>query len=239
MSKKRFKDLDKSVRLQRIIDTAAVLFHKKGYHSATIDDVARELGLTKAALYHYVAKKEELLAIIYTQAFENIFRDTNNISKMDLPPDEKLRRIITYHITNIIVKGLPMFSVFFSEETQLTPKAFRKIREEKVKYTAIIEKIIAQGISQGLFRDVDPKLQAYAILGMCNWVYKWYKPGHSPYSPDQIANHFINLLERGYLARDTKDSFIGVDKKSYQKLNRQCQELMKTLDEIKMKSQLG
>lgn len=234
MSKTKFKGLDKSVRLQRIIDTAAILFHKKGYHSTTIDDVARELGLTKAALYHYVARKEELLSIIYTQAFETIFKDTNNISKMDLSPDEKLRRIIINHITNIIIKGLSMFSVFFSEETQLTPKAFRKIRAEKVKYTDIIEKIIAQGISQGLFCNVDPKLQAYAILGMCNWVYKWYKPGHSPYNPDQIANHFVNLLERGYMARDTKDSFIGVDKKSYQKLNGQCRDLSKTLDQIMM-----
>ena len=71
-----FRGLDKSVKKQRIIDTAAALFHKKGYSSTSLDDVSKELGITKAAIYHYVENKDELLSIIYTQAFENIFRDT-------------------------------------------------------------------------------------------------------------------------------------------------------------------
>jgi AcrR family transcriptional regulator len=195
----KFKGLDKSIRKQKIIDTAATLFHKKGYSSTSLDDVANELGISKAALYHYVSSKDQLLSTIYTQAFENIFRDTYEISAMDLSPDEKLRRIIGNHIHNIIIKNLSMFSVFFSEENQLPEKDFKKIREEKKKYTRIIEDIIAEGISKKLFRDVDPGLQAYAILGMCNWVFKWYRPGRASHDPDAIARHFIALLEWGYL----------------------------------------
>ncbi len=195
-----FKGLDKSIRKQKIIDTAAALFHKKGYSSTSLDDVARELGITKAALYHYVSSKDKLLSTIYTQAFLNIFRDTHEISGMNLPPDEKLRRIIGNHIRNIIVKNLSMFSVFFSEENQLPEKDFKKIREEKKKYTRIIQDIVAEGISKGLFRDIDPVMQSYAILGMCNWVFKWYRPGFVSHDPAAIANHFIALMEKGYLA---------------------------------------
>ena len=194
-----FKGLDKSLRKQKIIDTAAALFHRKGFASATLDDVSKELGISKAALYHYVGSKDELLSIIYTQAFDNIFKDTYEISGMDLPPDEKLRLIIRNHINNIIIKDLSMFSVYFSEESQLPQKDFKKIREEKKKYTRIVEKIIAEGISKGLFKKVDPFLQAYAILGMCNWIYKWYSPATTNYTPEQIADHFIALLEDGYL----------------------------------------
>ena len=194
-----FKGLDKSLRKQRIIDTAASLFHQKGYVSTTLDDVAKELGISKAALYHYVGGKDELLSIIYTQAFENVFRDTYEISGMDLPPDEKLRLIIRNHINNIIIKDLSMFSVLFSEESQLPEIDFKKIRAEKKKYTRIVEKIIEAGISRGMFKKTDPNLQAYAILGMCNWIYKWYKPEKTPYTPEQIADHFIALLQSGYL----------------------------------------
>ena len=194
-----FKSLDKSLRKQKIIDTAASLFHRKGYASTTLDDVAGELGISKAALYHYDGGKDELLSIIYTQAFENVFKDTNEISGMDLPPDEKLRLIIRNHINNIIIKDLSMFSVFFSEESQLPEKDFKKIREEKKKYTRIVEEIITEGISEGMFKKTDPNLQAYAILGMCNWIYKWYKPQKTNYTPDQIADHFISLLQNGYL----------------------------------------
>ena len=114
-----FKGLDKSQRKQKIIDTAASLFHRKGYASTSLDDVAGELGISKAALYHYVGSKDELLSIIYTQAFENVFKDTYEISGLDLPPDEKLRLIIRNHINNIIIKDLSMFSVFFSEESHV------------------------------------------------------------------------------------------------------------------------
>jgi len=175
-----FKGLDKSLRLQKIIDTATELFHQKGYRSTTLDDVARELGITKAALYHYVSSKENLLSVIYIQALENIFRNVYKISERDLPLHEKLRLILRNHVKDIIIHSLSMFSVFFTEENQLPEADFKRIQEEKKKYTQIIEKIIEEGISQGLFRKTDPKLEAYGIIGMCNWVYKWYRPGRTP-----------------------------------------------------------
>ena len=241
-----FKGLDKSLRKQKIIDTAASLFHRKGYVSTTLDDVAGELGISKAALYHYVGSKDELLSIIYTQAFENVFKDTYEISGMNLPPDEKLRRIIRNHINNIIIKDLSMFSVFFSEESQLPEKDFKKIREEKKKYTRIVEKIVEAGISLGVFKKADPKLQSYAILGMCNWIYKWYKPEKTPYTPEQIADHFIALLQNGYLdspaagvateiSASAKMLKIGksVDKQPLlNQLKDQCNQLIELIDEL-------
>ena len=49
-SQEDFKKLDKSLRINRIIDTATRLFHQKGYRSTTLDDVSKELGITKAAV---------------------------------------------------------------------------------------------------------------------------------------------------------------------------------------------
>jgi AcrR family transcriptional regulator len=195
-----FKGLDRSVRLQKLIDAAARLFHEKGFKSATLDGLARELGLSKTGLYHYVSSKEHLLAMVYSQAFEKIFERAHEISAMEAPPDEKLRLIIRDHIKNITIKNAALFSVFFAEENQLPNDDFQKIRGEKRKYSRIIEGIIEEGIARGVLRPADPRLQANAILGMCNWVYKWYRPSGSRYTPDQVADHFIALLEAGYLA---------------------------------------
>ena len=236
-----FKSLDKSIRKQKIIDTAASLFHRKGYVSTTLDDVAGELGISKAALYHYVGSKDELLSIIYTQAFENVFRDTYEISGMDLSPDEKLRLIIRNHINNIIIKDLSMFSVFFSEESQLPEKDFKQIRAEKKKYTRMVEEIIAEGISQGMFKKTDPNLQAYAILGMCNWIYKWYKPEKTSYTPNQIADHFIALLQNGYLEPpapgvateiDNAARELKTDKPILKDLKAQCSRLIELIEKL-------
>jgi AcrR family transcriptional regulator len=200
-----FKGLDKSVRKQKIVDTAIRVFHEKGYHAATLDDVAKKLGLTKAALYHYVLSKEDLLSIIYIQALENFFANAYDIGERNLAPKEKLRLLIRHHIKNIVIENVPMFAVFFSEENQLPEKDFQKIREEKRKYTRIVEGIIEAGISQGQFRPTDARLQAYAMIGMCNWLYKWYKPDDSHYLPDEIADHFLALLENGYLRTQGHD----------------------------------
>ncbi len=245
-SQTTFKELDKSARLQKIIDTAAQLFHIKGYKATTLDDVAKQLGITKAALYHYISSKEQLLYKIYLQALENIFSRISRISEMDISPDEKLRLIIENHIKDIIIDSISMIAVFFTEENQLPEENFRKIQQEKRKYNRIVEKVIEDGISQGIFKDVDPKLQANAIIGMCNWVYKWYKPGKTTYSPDQIASCFVNLLETGYLKKDHSEKHVNLEmsdqavtksklkiaKETLQELKFQCQGLIKIIEEI-------
>ena len=140
-----------------------------------------------------------------------------------------------------------MFSVFFSEETQLPEKDYQKIREEKRKYNRIVEEILKEGISKGIFKKVDVKLQSYAILGMCNWIYKWYKPDQKKYTPDQIADHIIALLEGGYLKNSlpagekrsegihptNKRYKTKVKKQTLDDLRRQCMVLVDLIEEAK------
>jgi AcrR family transcriptional regulator len=193
-----FRKLDKSIRYQRIIDTAVNLFRKKGYRTTSLDDVSNELGITKAALYHYVESKEELLSVIFTQALQVIFEGTQQIAALDLPPEKKLRQLIHNHITNIIIKNQSLLYVFFAEENQLPEKFSRMVRKKKREYDEILLSVIGEGIAAGVFEKVDPNLLVYTIVGMCNWIYLWYKPG-IPYGPDDIANQYIRILERGFL----------------------------------------
>lgn len=185
-----------------IIDAAVKVFHGKGYRTATLDDVARELGLTRPALYHYVSSKEDLLSQIYIQALESFFAAIYEIAGMDLSPPQKLRLFIQRHLKTIVIENLAMFSVFFSEENQLAHKDFQKIRKEKRKFTKVLEKIIEEGMAQGHFRKVSARLQANAVIGMCNWLYRWYKPGQSSFSPDEIAEEFTSLVERGLVVQE-------------------------------------
>ncbi len=202
MERKEFKELDKSLRKQKIVDTAADLFHKQGYRATTIDNIANQLGVTKGAVYNYVNCKEEILFIIYKNVLQRAFEDINRIRTTDLPPDEKLRMIIKNQI-NIIINNLSLMFVFFTEETQLPKEYYQIVRAKKKEYDQIIQKIIEEGISLGIFEEVDPQLLSYAINGICNWIYKWYHP-KVPYSSDKIADEFIKIIERSYLRSDRK-----------------------------------
>jgi hypothetical protein len=52
-------------------------------------------------------------------------------------------------------------------------------------------------------------LLADAIIGMCNWLYRWYKPGTNGFTPDQIADQFIGLLENGYMEQPSEGRKTG------------------------------
>ncbi|MDX9786321.1 MAG: TetR/AcrR family transcriptional regulator [Desulfobacterales bacterium] len=223
-----FKQLDKSLRLQSIIDTAIDIFHRMGYRAATLDNVASELGITRSALYHYVSSKEDLLATIYLQTSDRFFAKAYEIGDSDLSPLEKLHAFLRHNLKRI-VENLAMFVVFFNEQAELPAKEASRIAEEKRKYTAVVEKILEQGMAEGVFRRSPPKLMAYAILGMCNWTYKWYKPGRDGQSPEEIADHFIALIERGILADKSGRSA------SFQRKRRE--EARRITDELKEKGE--
>jgi AcrR family transcriptional regulator len=209
--RKKFKSQDKSLRKQMIIDTAVKIFHRKGYRAATLADVAHELSLTRPAIYHYVSSKEDLLSQIYLQALESFFDTIYEITSMELTPPEKLKVFMQRHLNTVVIENIAMFTVFFSEENQLANKDFQKIRKEKRKFTKVVEDIITEGMQQGYFREVDPKLQANAIIGMCNWLYRWYKPGQSSFKPEEIMEQFTSLLENGLLRADKKseDNYVS------------------------------
>lgn len=201
-----FKQLDKSRRRQTIIDTAVRIFHDKGYRAATLDDVANELGLTRPALYHYVSSKEGLLSEIYLQALASFFDTIYEIGGMDLPPPEKLRLFMRRHLKTVVIENLTMFTVFFSEENQLPKSDFDRIHKEKLKFNRVVEQIIAQGIDQGCFRPVNPRLYANAVIGMCNWLYRWYDPEKSPFSSDEIVEQYTALIEGGLVKPNEEET---------------------------------
>ena len=194
-----FKTLDRSVRVQKIMDTASRVFLDKGYHAASLDNVAAELGVTKAALYYYFTSKEDLLAAIYIQAIETALERGMEVVDLDLPLPEKLSLFITRHIRRTIIPNISAVSVFLSEERQLSPKNQKKIRQGKKAYNNLFEGLIKEGMEQGYFRKGDAAFQANAILGMCNSVHHWYVAMNHPGGADEIAAKFVRLLEAGYL----------------------------------------
>lgn len=177
--------------------TAAELFARKGYRATTLDDIAAELGLKKASLYHYIRSKDELLADIYEKIFDRIEAAVAPLASADLPVDERLRRMVHAHLT-VVCSELPSLSVVFSEESELPAELQRGIRHRKRAHEALFEKVIAEGQRAGAFRPGSVRLMVLALLGMCNWVYKWLRPDAADQATvDEIAAEFALILESG------------------------------------------
>ncbi|MBW2368652.1 MAG: TetR family transcriptional regulator [Deltaproteobacteria bacterium] len=226
MNAKAFKELDKSARKQRIIDTAITVFQQKGYHQANIEDVANNLGVTKGALYHYFPSKEAILSVIYMQAMGNYFADYANpdqLSGLNLSPPEKMRFFLRNHIQKVAIDNLAMLDVFLSEEHYLPPKDQKTIRQAKQRYNRVLQDIIEEGIAENHFKPFDARLLANAILGMCNSLCRWYKTKKGGFGSKEVIELITNLLECGYLA----DRASSVNTTTYRSTGKQLPETLK------------
>jgi AcrR family transcriptional regulator len=187
----------RAAALSEILKVAANCFGEMGYRATTLDTIAAKAGLSKVTLYRYVKSKDEFLSLVFERTIDSFRAGLAEIIGQRLPADEKLRRIVRYQVA-LLASHLPFLKVFFAEEAGLpAPMAARAARARR-EYDGAIERAYRDGVDEGLFRDLPPTLVVFGILGMCNWLHEWYKPeGRS--SPTEIADVFIDILERGYL----------------------------------------
>lgn len=188
----------KRIRLTQkaIVETAAELFARQGFGATSLDDIAEQLGATKGALYYHVKNKEEILRLIYLMVLNASEEPLRRIVESSLPSDKKLGQAIAHH-TGVAANRSPAMIVFYREQQHLSGPFAKEILLRKKTYERYFEQIIEEGQFTGLFRsDVDPKIAAFGLLGMCNWLSQWYRSG-GQYSPSQIADMFVAMIARG------------------------------------------
>ncbi len=184
-------------RREQILHGAAKVFSKK-YHASTVDEIARELGLTKASIYYYVADKSDLLYQLYRRAMELLLESQAEIMAREETPDQKLRAMIEEYVR--IVGGAPaMYSVVvLREHHALPPRKRKEIIAMRDQYERAYQECIQQGIEQGIFEAQDVKMASYVVLGALNWIPNWYNPRGS-LTKEEIGRMFAEQLVRGLL----------------------------------------
>jgi|SRR5215470_11621026 len=213
-----------SVRDQ-ILRTAADLFRERGFRATTLDDIVKPLGMSKASLYTYFRAKEEILAAISRETIERFSRELALIRASSLPPEEKLRRIVRSHV-RFVIANRSFLTVFFSEEANLPPRFARALAAQKDRYDKGVEAVVADGIRAGVFRDVPPRFVVFGLLGMVNWVYKWYNP-RGRWGAEDISTAFLALIEDGLLRRQRRPPAVT---RRITRLRHDLQALAKALD---------
>ncbi|MBI5653554.1 MAG: TetR/AcrR family transcriptional regulator [Chloroflexi bacterium] len=186
---------DAQTKDEQIFTEAVRIFREKGYHAASMQNIADAVGLRKASLYHYISSKEQLLSKIFEQSTGALTQQLEIIIASSDSPTEKLRRAIQAHLT-ALTEQLDIYTVYLSERRELAARVNAKVRAQAEQHARLIEKILEQGIKTGDFRATDVKMAALAIIGMCNWLYQWYSPT-GRLQPTEIANIFSDLIAHG------------------------------------------
>jgi TetR/AcrR family transcriptional regulator, cholesterol catabolism regulator len=189
---------------QEILRTAARLFQQRGYDATSMNDVAAALKLSKGGLYHHFQSKDEILFEIMNHAMEITQERVLDPVRRIQNPEERLRALIRLHIEVVLSPQDREITVMLHENHPLPPALRKRINSRKKDYIHFVESLItevqtnAQRSRRAKFA-VSPRAAAFALLGMINWIYQWYKP-EGDLQANNLVPQFTELVFGGILA---------------------------------------
>ncbi|AXM88718.1 TetR/AcrR family transcriptional regulator [Anoxybacillus ayderensis] len=187
----------------RIIETALTLFEKYGYHGVTVDRIVAECGASKGGFYHNFKSKDELLYHIHDVFITYVLNKAQEAYVKYKTPTKRLCAIIQSFVRVFHIYK-PHITVFNQEAAYLKPEYAEKINAKREQYKQIIFQVLREGIEAKQFRaEVPVEIAGLSIIGMVNWMYKWYKPD-GPMSIEQIATAFNDLILHSLLTEEAK-----------------------------------
>lgn len=188
--------MKKEVSPTIIIDEAAKLFFANGYKNTSLQEVAKTLNLTRPALYHYFNSKEQILSSILEDVITKTNQYLSEIMELDEPPHIKFEKMVRSHIL-LVLNHQIKFGIFFEEQKSLPTHITQNPKQVIDHYYGLATEWFTDGIRNGHFIDINPRIAVQTILGSCNWAYKWYSPTGA-LSKDEIAELMSNVLINGY-----------------------------------------
>jgi AcrR family transcriptional regulator len=179
-----------------ILKSAAAAFRRRGYHGASVDEIASALEMTKGNLYYYFRNKEEILYACHDYSLDVLLALMMDVQAGTARSDEKLRRLILAFV-HLMLDELQGTALTLDLQA-LSPSLERRIIAKRDRFDRGLREIIQQGIDDGLFRAGDPKMIGFAIMGAVNWITKWFDPA-GPMTSEQIGQRFADYLVGGLL----------------------------------------
>ena len=161
-------------KYEKILAVAANLISTNGYEGTSLQTIADKVGLHKSTLFHYVKSKEELLIRIFERSINEVSINLDKIStENELDPEEKLREAMENHLA-LLIEYFDSSSIL-NQMKILPKKSQARYLEGRRKYEKDFEKIVVEMKRKGYFKGLDAKIVTFGLLGMLNWVPRWYK----------------------------------------------------------------
>ncbi|MGB2627216.1 MAG: TetR/AcrR family transcriptional regulator [Candidatus Acidiferrum sp.] len=182
-------------RLEAVLRSAANIFFAKGFHATSLEEVARDVGMLKGSLYYYIKSKDDLLFQLLLAGIED---GDAYIEKQIDPtgdPVEQLERAIRAQIDYIIQNKVP-FGLFLHEFDSLPGKRQHKLTAVMSRYNNRFVELVQKGQHQGKLMKGEPWIIVNGMLGMCNWLYRWYDIDHIS-DTEQIKQVFLDVIFKG------------------------------------------
>ncbi|HYQ63349.1 TetR/AcrR family transcriptional regulator [Actinophytocola sp.] len=190
----------------RILDAAAEAFMRAGYASATIDDIAREVGATKGLIYYHFRSKFDLALAVYEEAMHRVRRRVEPLADGPGTGRDRLVAMAVAHEVNLMADlayhNVVHQAVRGEMHTALKTRqrdALLALNQLRSDYERMFRRVVGEGVADGSLRAVEPALATRTLLSNLNAVDTWYRriEGQSTEEINDLAHRIVDLLIGG------------------------------------------
>jgi AcrR family transcriptional regulator len=157
-----------------ILEIAVAAFNQYGYEATSMGLLAERLGLSKAAIYHHVSSKEELLSLALDRALGALEGVLDEERARTGSAVDRLSHVIDRAV-HVLVAELPSVTLLLRlrGNTEVERQALTRRREFDRAVTALV---VAARDEGSLRSDIDPRIAERLVFGMINSIAEWYRP---------------------------------------------------------------
>jgi AcrR family transcriptional regulator len=184
-----------AVSRDQVLEAAAQTFRKKGYHAASMADIAEAVGLQKATLYHHVSGKQEILFEILDRALDLLNERIGAVASQNIPHDQKFKLAMRAYLVTL-TEEIDLAAVLLMEHRSLESKLHARHIPKRDKFEAVWRQLISDGVEAGVFDCADTAMTVRALLGVMNWTITWYR-SRGEMSIHEISDYYAALFLDG------------------------------------------
>jgi AcrR family transcriptional regulator len=185
---------EREQKREAVLLAAVRTFNARGFHAASLDEVAAALQISKPTIYHYLGNKEQVLLECVARGLEQLQGAADAALQEEGNGLDRLRNfLIRFAEINMADFGR---CVIRTGEEMLSPDGAKRFRAFKREIDQSLRRLIADGIADGSIAPVDVKITAFTLAGALNWPGRWYDP-NGPMPARALAEQMVALLIKG------------------------------------------
>jgi len=183
-------------RRRDLLDAAARVFARKGFHASRVGDIAEEAGVAHGLLYHYFRSKEEVLETIFRETWGVLVAETERIEASGLSLPEQIRRFARVYLSSWLVR--PETIRVLVREIARSPEVGKRVDEIQAVFLAL-QRMIDEARARGEVRaDCDPLLAAWAVYGALEEILTGWVLGQLPGEEDDVERAVATVVDVTY-----------------------------------------
>ncbi|MCG8632195.1 MAG: TetR/AcrR family transcriptional regulator [Desulfobacterales bacterium] len=182
---------------EKIIEAAGIVFSKKGFHQAKMDEIAEMAKVAKGTLYYNYSSKSKLFAATVTQGLNRIMEAIEENIESDLPFQEHFHGILSTLI-RLYISNSEVTRIYANEMSSgIDDEVLVEIKNVRKKFNAFIETQLKLGQEKGYFRPLPPHLSAMAVIGIIDTLCSHYLEDPEHDTLEEITDTVYTILSKG------------------------------------------